>query len=699
MPKRAGTCLAFCLVLIACLQVASCTGTPPLFDTVILRPTSRQVGPNIQVTITATVPQDKTNAGVTWVFTPGPGAPANPGTFVPTLNEAVYTSPVTVPSKFTVTIQATSIAIPAETNSITITIVPPQTLKITTKSVPAGTQFVAYPNTQLQATGGVTPYTWSLANGTTLPAGLSLAPDGIISGTPTATGTFNFSVQVTDSEVPPETTNPPTALSITVTNLLTGDYVFELSGFNATGAVAIAGSFTADGNVNLTNGVEDFNSTSGAPKNQTFTGQFTLLNNNTGMLTFTGLAGSPVFAFSIDSTGSYGRIIEDDSSGIRGSGQIEKRSVSTCASNTLNGQYAFGITGQAIASVLSSAGPVVVVGSFGATPPVGGGVGSIGLGESDANTPAGITAQDQTIAGTYQTTAQSTRCTMSITEEIGTMNFSVYPVSASESFVVETDQVSTNEPYLTSGKVLAQSGYPFQGVAGSTFTGTSVAGLTGEFLSGNAYIPDMVLISVTGTGSTNYTISLTENQGGTIGQLPPNGVQFTAGDSFGRVDSGIASPIRPIFYVVGTNEAFCIGELIGEPFFGLFEPQSGSPFTASALNGDFALGTGAPATAPVSDLSGTVTLANTSTTAGTINGMEVVSASTGNSLPQAVTGTYSNLSSTTGSGIVGLTAPSTFSGQFLVVSPTKIVVLTTTNGDTDPVLIFLGNCASTCNED
>jgi large repetitive protein len=424
MPKRAGTCLAFCLVLIACLQVASCTGTPPLFDTVILRATSRQVGPNIPVTITATVPQDKTNAGVTWVFTPGPGAPADPGTFVPTLNEAVYTSPATVPSKFTVTIQATSIAIPSETNSITITIVPPQTLKITTKSVPAGTQFVAYPNTQLQATGGVGPYTWSLANGTKLPAGLSLAPDGIISGTPTATGTFNFSVQVTDSEVPPVTTNPPTALSITVTNLLTGDYVFQFSGFNATGAVAIAGSFTADGNVNLTNGVEDFNSTSGAPKNQTFTGQFTLLNNNTGTLTFTTLAGSPVFAFSIDSTGSYGRIIEDDSSGIRGSGQIEKRSVSTCASNTLNGQYAFGITGQAIASVLSSAGPVVVVGSFGATPPVGGGVGSIGLGESDANTPAGITAQDQTISGTYQTTAQSTRCTMSLTEEIGTMNFS-----------------------------------------------------------------------------------------------------------------------------------------------------------------------------------------------------------------------------------------------------------------------------------
>jgi len=274
----------------------------------------------------------------------------------------------------------------------------------------------------------------------------------------------------------------------------------------------------------------------------------------------------------------------------------------------------------------------------------------------------------------------------------------VYPISSSEAFVIETDQVSSTEPYLTSGRLLAQSGYPFQGVAGSTFTATSVAGLTGEFLSGNTYIPDLVLMSITGTGSPNYTISFTENQGGVIGVLPPNGLQFTTADSFGRVNSGLASPIAPIFYVVGTNEAFCIGELIGQPFFGLLQPQSGSPFTASALNGNLVLGTGAPATAAVSDISGIVTLANTSTTAGNITGSESISASGGNSTG-AVTGTYSGLNSSTGAGTISLTAPSTLSGQFLVVSPTKIVVLTTTAGDTDPKLIFLGECASTCNED
>ena len=49
----------------------------------------------------------------------------------------------------------------------------------------------------LAASGGTTPYTWSLSTGT-LPAGLSLSSTGVISGTPTAPGTSNFVVQVQD---------------------------------------------------------------------------------------------------------------------------------------------------------------------------------------------------------------------------------------------------------------------------------------------------------------------------------------------------------------------------------------------------------------------------------------------------------------------------------------------------------------------
>lgn len=60
---------------------------------------------------------------------------------------------------------------------------------ITTTSLPAGSVGTAY-SYQLAATGGITPYTWSVQG--TLPAGLSLSAAGLLSGTPTAAGMFYF---------------------------------------------------------------------------------------------------------------------------------------------------------------------------------------------------------------------------------------------------------------------------------------------------------------------------------------------------------------------------------------------------------------------------------------------------------------------------------------------------------------------------
>ena len=54
-------------------------------------------------------------------------------------------------------------------------------------------------NAQLQATGASPPYTWSLgSNSPALPPGLSLSSGGVISGSPTTVGTYDFTVQATD---------------------------------------------------------------------------------------------------------------------------------------------------------------------------------------------------------------------------------------------------------------------------------------------------------------------------------------------------------------------------------------------------------------------------------------------------------------------------------------------------------------------
>lgn len=70
---------------------------------------------------------------------------------------------------------------------------------MTTPSLPDGVLGGAY-SSQLQASGGTQPYSWSLAPGSAgLPEGLSLGANGIITGTPTALGTFYFIVRVTDN--------------------------------------------------------------------------------------------------------------------------------------------------------------------------------------------------------------------------------------------------------------------------------------------------------------------------------------------------------------------------------------------------------------------------------------------------------------------------------------------------------------------
>lgn len=70
-------------------------------------------------------------------------------------------------------------------------------LQITTSTLPAGQVGISYSAT-VQAANGTAPYTWSISGGQ-LPGGLSFSAAGVLSGTPTAKGTFSVDVKVTDS--------------------------------------------------------------------------------------------------------------------------------------------------------------------------------------------------------------------------------------------------------------------------------------------------------------------------------------------------------------------------------------------------------------------------------------------------------------------------------------------------------------------
>ncbi|MDZ4288289.1 MAG: S8 family serine peptidase [Prosthecobacter sp.] len=67
----------------------------------------------------------------------------------------------------------------------------------TTSPLIAGVKLLAYTKA-FAATGGTGPYTWALQAGA-LPTGMKFASTGLLSGTPTQAGTFNFTVAITDS--------------------------------------------------------------------------------------------------------------------------------------------------------------------------------------------------------------------------------------------------------------------------------------------------------------------------------------------------------------------------------------------------------------------------------------------------------------------------------------------------------------------
>ncbi len=104
----------------------------------------------------------------------------------------------TAAGTFSFTVQVTDSVSATATASFTIIIT---TITISPTSLPNGKADTTYTIPALSATGGTPAYTWSIISGA-LPPGLSLTSGGVISGAPTVSGTFSFTIRVTDSGSP-----------------------------------------------------------------------------------------------------------------------------------------------------------------------------------------------------------------------------------------------------------------------------------------------------------------------------------------------------------------------------------------------------------------------------------------------------------------------------------------------------------------
>ena len=202
MPKLFSFSFAFSYVFALAVAVAGCGSSAPPISVRLSPSSSQSVDQTQTVGISAVITNDRRSQGVSWALS---GSGSLTGATATTIT---YNSPTdNLTGSQQVTVTATSVADKTKTASLKITINPfpqfaaPQTL-------PSGSVGAPYSQT-IALSGGTAPFQWSIYDGPigtgsrvggAVPDGLTLNPaTGVVTGTPTAGGTWSFEASVTDA--------------------------------------------------------------------------------------------------------------------------------------------------------------------------------------------------------------------------------------------------------------------------------------------------------------------------------------------------------------------------------------------------------------------------------------------------------------------------------------------------------------------
>ena len=574
-------------------------------------------------------------------------------------------------SKFTIEVTAGGTTV---SQALSIVVNPPPPLAVATTSLSTGTVGAAY-SQSLQAASGVPPFKWSLTSGS-LPTGLSLSSLGVISGTPTTAETSSFTVQVLDSTTP-VAQMATASLSISIepstanNSRLNGTYAFLVSGFAAQAPFVAAGSFVADGNGNITNGVMDANAPASLQTSLGFDGQYLIGSENLGTMTLnitSGGAGSRSFALALMSNGNAKLIEFDDvtGTGTRASGVLLKQDTTAFSESAFAGSFVFGLVGSDAQGTRYG-----LAGQFQAD-----GAGNFTNGQLDSDDSASGPASGVSFSGKYSLPVvdapgvPSGRGTASISiSGQGTTNYSFYVVSTSQILVMEIDQVAGQGSPIVSGSILKQAGAGSFG--SSSLNGTGIFETTAlDTSGGGSTAVSQVGLFIT-DGSGNLTTQSDQNAGGTLTKPGSTGTYVVATN--GRVtltNSGIGTA-QPVLYLASQNTGFLIGTDPSVPFGSLVPqstPQSGL-FTTASVAGTYAGGTISPVQFGASD---EVDI-GVSDGAGTFTFTSNISGSGGLIQNQSSSKTYSLVGN--GRGVVP--ANGNPSEIFYMISPSEFVWVTT----------------------
>ncbi len=381
------------------------------------------------------------------------------------------------------------------------------TVTIAPGSLPAAQVGTAYSQT-ITASGGTAPYSYSVTSGS-LPAGLTLSSDGTLSGTPTAGGSFSFSVTAKDANsIPgslaysltvsaPTITIAPLSLPAAQVNLPysqtlsasggTAPYSFAVTsgalpaGLTLSSAGVLSGTPTASGTFTFTVTATDSSTGTGAPFSAVDSYTLTvnastitlaptsLPSGQVGqaytLVSLTAIGGTAPYSYSV-TTGSLPAGLTLSSAGVLSgtptAGGSFSFTVTATDANSITGSQAYSITASAPAITVSPSSLLAaqVNASYSQTLTASGGTAPYSFAVTSGTLPTGLTfdGASATFSGT-PTVGGSFAVTVTVTDSsTGTgpytapvnLTLTVNPGTATLTFAPIPPQTYGNAPFTVS---------------------------------------------------------------------------------------------------------------------------------------------------------------------------------------------------------------------------------------------------------
>jgi len=457
---------------------------------------------------------------------------------------------------------------------------------------------------EIAANGGESPFLWALATGSTLPAGLALngstGPATAIQGTPTAPGTYTFTLMATDALSRAASQTFTLTVNPDVICILNGQYVMlEIGNDDGTTAVR-AGSLNFSSATGAVTGEVDTKLSASRTSTDQVNGTCRIRLTNSGILDALGALNNPEYDFSMTSNQgaggalSLGRMsLVNGGLNEAGTGELRLQDPTAFNQAALAGNFVFGLLGDDAASgnhmgvigqLSISASGLILPGSS-----VDSNDGTAALAQAAATGQMG--APDATLG----------RGTLTVAAGAQTFNLTYYVVDANDLIVIDADPMA-GAPRLA-GYMTRQNG-SFDNtslIPPTPFTSPPVGSIMSLWGAEGTVLPtaadSFIRLSSPGLvagSTTDGTAAALEDAGNgaleVLGYQPVNGSSYTVAPN-GRVtltflDQSISTqPVQRNFvmYLSDVGQGYVIENGGAAGSAGTIEAQMPGPFAGTVF--------------------------------------------------------------------------------------------------------------------